>query len=124
MENKKKEKKRNEKSKNRKQSKKKKKRGNKKDMNERNKMISSVWVHAVLTIVAYLMPNQFLLIKQVYFKQFSLSKVHILVLFDPQIRPYQVLPLCARLVLGAMVMKGYWHSQKTIALHQPHRYIV
>ncbi len=28
-------------------------------------------------------------------------------LFDPYIGPYQVLPLRARVVLGAMAMKGY-----------------
>ena len=42
-----------------------------------------------------------LMSKQFHFKQFSL------VLFDPKIVLYQVLPLRARVDLGAMAMKGY-----------------
>ena len=49
--------------------------------------------------------------KQFYFKQFNLA-CHLLarsqtVLFDPQIRPYQMLPLRVKMDLGAMAMKGY-----------------
>ncbi len=39
------------------------------------------------------------------------------VLFDPQIGPYQVLPLRARVNLGAMATKGYSIFPKTPALH-------
>ena len=45
-----------------------------------------------------------LMSKQSYFKQFGLALVHSLVLFDPKIEPYQVLPLRARVDLGAMAM--------------------
>ena len=45
--------------------------------------------------------------EQFYFKQFSLAQEHSLVLFDPYIGPYQVLPLWARVDLGVMTMKGY-----------------
>ena len=44
--------------------------------------------------------------KQYYFKQFGLAYVCSLVLFDPKIGPYQLLPLQARVDLGAMAMKG------------------
>ena len=44
--------------------------------------------------------------KQSYFKQFRLTYVHSLVLFDPKTGPYQVLPIQARVNLGAMAMKG------------------
>ena len=40
------------------------------------------------------------------------------VLFDPQIGPYQVLPLRVRVNLGAMAMKSYSASPK-IALLEP-----
>ena len=43
--------------------------------------------------------------KQFYFKQFSLASVRSLVLFDPYIGPSQVLPLPARVDLGAMATK-------------------
>ena len=49
----------------------------------------------------------FSLVKQFYFKQFSLAQAHSLVLFDPQIEPYQVLPLRAKVNQGAIAMKGY-----------------
>ena len=42
--------------------------------------------------------------KQFYFKQFSLVYVASLFLFDPRIRPYQVLPLRVRVDLAAMAM--------------------
>ena len=43
--------------------------------------------------------------KQFYFKQFSLA--HDLVLIDPYIEPYQVIPLCVRADQGPMTRKGY-----------------
>ena len=43
------------------------------------------------------------MLKQSYFKQFSLAKVHSLVLFDP----YQMLPLQARVDLEVLAMEGY-----------------
>ena len=39
-----------------------------------------------------------------------------LVLFNPEIGPYQVLPLRARMDLGAMAMKGYSAFPKAPAL--------
>ena len=45
--------------------------------------------------------------KQFDFKQFSLVQVHKLVLFDPEIGPYQVLPSWDSEDMGAMAMKGY-----------------
>ena len=49
---------------------------------------------------------QFKCQKQFYFKQFNLEYVHSLVLFDPLIKLYQVLPLRARVYLGAMAWRG------------------
>ena len=46
------------------------------------------------------------------------------VLFDPKIRPYQVLPLWVRLDLGAMAMKGYSTFPKAPTLLEPHHQIV
>ena len=46
------------------------------------------------------------------------------VLFTPQIRPYQVLPLRARVDLGAMAMKGYSEFPKFPASLEPHHHIV
>ena len=43
----------------------------------------------------------------------------LLVLFDPQIGPYQVLPLRARVDLGATAMKGYSAFPKAPALLGP-----
>ena len=40
----------------------------------------------------------------------------LLVLFNPKIGPYQVLPLRARVNLGAMAMKGYSAFPKASAL--------
>ena len=45
--------------------------------------------------------------EQFYFKQFSLAQFQGLVLFDPLIGPYQVLPLWVRIDLRAMAMKEY-----------------
>ena len=56
--------------------------------------------------------------KQSYLNQLSL------VLFDPKIGPYQVLPLRARVDMGAMVMKGYYTFLKAPALLEPHHQIV
>ena len=42
-----------------------------------------------------------------------------LVLFDPYIGPYQVLPIRARVGLGAMAMKGYSAFSKAPALLKP-----
>ena len=48
-----------------------------------------------------------------------------MVLFDPYIRPYQVLlPLRARVDLGAMAMKGYSAFFKAPALLEPYHQIV
>ena len=46
-----------------------------------------------------------------------------LVLFNPYIGPYQVLPLRARVDLGAMAMKGYSAFPKAPALLEPHHQI-
>ena len=48
----------------------------------------------------------------------------LLVLFNPYIGPYQVLPLWARVDLGVMAMKGYPVSPKAPALLEPHHQIV
>ena len=62
--------------------------------------------------------------KQFYFKQFNLAYIRSLVLFEPYIRPYQVLPLRARVDLGAIAMKKYAAFPKTPALLEPHHQIV
>ena len=74
--------------------------------------------------------------KQFYFKQFNLaylrslnaktvnSQKHGLVLFDPLIGPYQVLPLQARVDLGSLAMKEYSAFPKAPALLEPHHQIV
>ena len=56
------------------------------------------------------------MLKQFYFKQFSLAQVHSLDLFDPYIGLYQVLPLRARVGQGVMAMKWYSAFPKTPAL--------
>ena len=66
----------------------------------------------------------FSLIKQFYFKQCSLALVRSLVLFDPEIGPYQVLPLQAKMDQGVMTMKGYSALPKAPALLEPHHQIV
>ena len=63
--------------------------------------------------------KQFQCQRQFYFKQFSLAYVHCLVLFNPQIGPYQVLPLRARVDRGAMAIKGYSAFPKAPALLEP-----
>ena len=62
--------------------------------------------------------------KQFFFEQFSLALVHSLVLFDPKIGPYQVLPPRVRVNLGAMAMKGYSAFPKAPALLEYQRQIV
>ena len=52
--------------------------------------------------------------KKIYFKKFSV------VLFDPLIGPYHVVPLRARVDLGAMAIKGYSAFLKAPALLKPH----
>ena len=47
-----------------------------------------------------------------------------LFLFNPQIGSYQVLPIRARVDLGAMAMKGYSAFTKAPALLEPHHQIV
>ena len=69
------------------------------------------------------------MIKQFYFKQFDLAFVCSqfkcqTVLFDPHIGLYQVLPLGARVDLGAMAMKEYCAFPKAPALLEPHDQIV
>ena len=48
----------------------------------------------------------------------------LLVLFNPKIGPYQVLPLWARVDLGAMAIKGYSAFPKAPTLLEPHPQIV
>ena len=62
--------------------------------------------------------------KQFYFKQFSLAYVRSLVLFDPLIEPYQVLPLWIRVDFRAMPMKGHSAFFKAPSLQEPHHQIV
>ena len=62
--------------------------------------------------------------KQSHLEQFSLAKVHSLVLFDQLIGPYQVLPLRATGGLGMIAMKGYSAFPKAPALPEPHHQIV
>ena len=52
------------------------------------------------------------------------SQNHSLVLFDPQIGPYQVLPLWVRADQEVMAMKQYSAFPKAPALLEPHHYIV
>ena len=47
-----------------------------------------------------------------------------LILFNPQIGPYQVLPFRARVDLGAMAMKEYSAFPKAQALLEHHHQIV
>ena len=57
------------------------------------------------------MSTQFECQKQFYSQQFGLAWVHSLVLFDPYIGPYQVLPFRARVNLGVKA-RGTPHSPK------------
>ena len=47
-----------------------------------------------------------------------------LVLFNPYIGPYQVLPCRARVDLGTMAIEGYSAFPKALALLEPHHQIV
>ena len=47
-----------------------------------------------------------------------------LVLFNPYIGPYQVLPFWTRVDLGAMAMKAYFIFHKAPASLEPHHQIV
>ena len=49
---------------------------------------------------------------------------HGLILFNPLTGPYQVLPLQARMDLGAMAIKGYSAFPKASALLEPQHQIV
>ena len=49
---------------------------------------------------------------------------HSLVLFDPLIGAYQMLPLQARVYLEVMTMKGYSTFSKAPTLLEPHHQIV
>ena len=62
--------------------------------------------------------------KQFYFKQFSLAYVHSLILFVPEIGPYQVLPLRTSVDLGEMVIKENFAFPKAPASLEPHHQIV
>ena len=65
------------------------------------------------------------MIKQFYFKQFSLAYVHCqTVLFNPWIGSYQFLPLWARVDLGVMAMKGYSTFPKAPVLLKPQHQVV
>ena len=57
--------------------------------------------------------------KKSYFKQFSLTLLHSLVLLDPQIGPYQVLPLQVSVEMEAMAMKEYSAFTKFPVLVKP-----
>ena len=59
-----------------------------------------------------------------YFKQFGLTQVHSLRLYDPWIGPYQVLLLRGRVDLGALEIKGYSAFPKAPPLLEPHHQIV
>ena len=63
------------------------------------------------------------MIKQFCFKQIQVSISSQFkgqtILFDPKTGPYQVLPLSARVGLGAMTMKGYSLFPKAPALLEP-----
>ena len=61
--------------------------------------------------------------KQFYFKQFSLALVHSLVLFNPKVGPYQLLPLRTRLDLGMMAINEYPVFPKALVLLKPHHQI-
>ena len=58
------------------------------------------------------------MLKQFYFKVLSL------ILFDPQILSYQMLPLLARVDQGVMAIKEYSAFPKAPALLEPHHQIV
>ena len=57
------------------------------------------------------------------FKQFRIAELHSLVLFDPLIGPYQILPLLADVNLEAMALKEYSVFPKALPLLEPHHQI-
>ena len=64
------------------------------------------------------------MIKQFYFKQIILTEIiPQTVLFDPLIRPYQVLTFCVIVDLGAMAMKGYYIFSKARRMELRHHII-
>ena len=82
------------------------------------KQFSLVWVEffvykklnvktVLLKTIQFSISTQFQCQKQFYFKQFSSTEVHSLVLFDPWIGANQVLLLQVRVDLGVMAMKRY-----------------
>ena len=62
--------------------------------------------------------------KQFYLKLFCLAQERTLVLFDPYIGLYQVLPPRARAELGVMAIKCYDAFPKATSLLEPHHQIV
>ena len=62
--------------------------------------------------------------KQFYFEQFSLVQVHSLLLCDPSLRPYQTLPLRARVDIETMTIKRYSVFPNAPALLEPHHQII
>ena len=56
--------------------------------------------------------------------QETVNPNHGLILFNPEINPYQELQLWARVDLGVMAMKGYSAFPKALALLEPHHQIV
>ena len=62
--------------------------------------------------------------KHFYLKQFSLAQVCILVLFDPKIGLYQVLPLWVRPDLGVIAINRYSAFPKALSLLKPEHQIV
>ena len=85
--------------------------------------------------IQFSMTTQFNCQKYFYFKLFSLLKQFLfqtiqfsismlLVLFNPLIGSYQVLPFWARVDLGAMAMKGCSRFPKDPASLEPHHQIV
>ena len=86
---------------------------------------SSIWNNSVKQFKS----KYGLIVKNVSISSYSVYSIHfsismLLVLFNPYIGPYQVLPLQARVDLGAMAMKGYSAFPKAPALLEPHHQIV
>ena len=65
-----------------------------------------------------------LIVKTFLFQAIRFSISMLLVLFNPLIGPHQVLPLRAKVDLGAMAMKGYSTFPKARASLEPHHQIV
>ena len=64
------------------------------------------------------------MLKQFYFKQFSIAQVSRVLSMSQTELNYQVLPLRARVDQGAMAMKGYSAFPNAPALLEPHHEIV